>query len=157
MTDDPRPITGVDPDVDLSVPDQRAESGNLWRVLAVVALGGMVGALARHGLEESWPTAAGGFPWATFTINVVGSGALGALMAWVFTRTVHPLTRPLLGTGLLGGFTTFSTYALEGHELVGDGHPAVAVGYLAVSVLLGVGAAYAGWSGVRRLLGVEAP
>jgi len=151
----------IDPDVDLHVPAQRRElARSHGGVLVVIAAGGGLGALARYGLGRAWPTPAGGFPWATFTVNVVGCLLIGVLMvlisevgvgprqgvgnkrAWV----AHPLARPFLGVGVLGGFTTFSTYADEVRDLLRPGTAPLAFGYLAGTVL---GALLAVLAGVR--------
>ncbi|MEV7228446.1 MULTISPECIES: fluoride efflux transporter CrcB [Polymorphospora] len=99
--------------------------------LVVVAAGGALGSAARYGLAEAWPGPATGFPWATLVTNLIGCALLGALMRVVTTKTdAHPLVRPFLGTGVLGGFTTFSTYAVEARDLVAGGHLGPAAGYV---------------------------
>jgi CrcB protein len=99
------------------------------QVLAVIALGGAIGALGRYGLAEAMPHRAGTFPWATFLTNVSGCLLIGILLVVITeARTVHPLSRPFLGTGVLGGFTTFSTFSVETERLLG-GHPLTAVTY----------------------------
>jgi len=91
----------------------------------------MAGASARHGLELAWPAGSTGFPWATFATNVSGCLLLGVLMVVVVEHGAgHPLLRPFLGVGVLGGFTTFSTYAVQGTVLVQAGRPVVALMYL---------------------------
>ena len=152
---DERPLsTGIDPDVDLRVPEERAESLHLLRVTLAVAAGGVLGALARHGVAEAWPAAPTGFPWATFVVNVSGCLALGALMGWVAGREgAHPLVRPFLGTGLLGGYTTFSTYVVETQERFDE--PLLALGYLAGSVVIGLAAALVGWALTARRRGTR--
>jgi fluoride exporter len=90
-----------------------------WDVLLVIAAGGAVGSLARWGLGQAFPSAGDQFPWATFTVNASGSFALGVLM--VFVLDVWPpsrYVRPFLGVGVLGGFTTFSTYTLDTRALI---------------------------------------
>ncbi|WP_433793170.1 FluC/FEX family fluoride channel [Actinoplanes sp. CA-252034] len=77
--------------------------------LAAVAAGGVLGALARYGLASAWPYPPDGFPWSTWVINVSGCFLIGVL----YTRTRRPLPRLLLGTGFLGGYTTFSTAIAE--------------------------------------------
>ncbi|TDW23601.1 fluoride efflux transporter FluC [Kribbella kalugense] len=89
----------------------------LARTLGVVALGGVIGSLARYGLAEAIPHDAGGFPWATFVTNVLGCFAIGVLLARLTPRH-HALLRPFLGTGILGGFTTFSTFAVDTEKLL---------------------------------------
>ncbi|HZO66440.1 MAG TPA: fluoride efflux transporter CrcB [Kribbellaceae bacterium] len=99
-------------------------------VLAAVAAGGVLGALARYGVSSAWPHEPGGFPWATFGINVSGCLAIGVLLVMITElRSTHRLTRPFLGTGVLGGYTTFSTYAVETERLLSD-HPVTALVYL---------------------------
>lgn len=96
-------------------------------VLGAVAAGGVIGALARYGLTEAVPTEPDAFPWATFAVSVLGCFAIGVLLAVLSPRS-HPLLRPFLGTGILGGFTTFSTYAVETEQLLGQ-RPVVAILY----------------------------
>ncbi|MEQ4300617.1 fluoride efflux transporter CrcB [Plantactinospora sp. B6F1] len=114
-------------------PDQPAASPYRpgWDVVAVVALGGALGSAGRYGLAVLWPHAATGVPWATLVTNLSGCALIGLLMRLVTTAaTPHRLVRPFLGTGILGGFTTFSTYAVESRALLAAGRPGVAVGYL---------------------------
>lgn len=123
-------------------------------MLAVIALGGGLGSLARYGLAQLWSTPAGGFPWATFVTNVLGSLALGALM--VFVLEVWPparYRRPFLGVGVLGGFTTFSTYMAETRGLLAGHHPALAFGYLLGSLATGLAAVWAGAALARLATG----
>lgn len=103
------------------------------RLLAAVALGGLLGALARWGLGELVPQD-DGFPWTTFAINVAGSGALAALPALDVVRrsAVLPV---FLGPGLLGGFTTLSTYADEGRALFADGDVVLGAAYVVGTLL----------------------
>ncbi|MEU1281017.1 fluoride efflux transporter CrcB [Streptomyces sp. NPDC005805] len=125
----------LDPDVDLSVPAQRAEftGRGRWAVLGAVAVGGAAGAVARHGAEVLWPAPAGGFPWAVLGVNLLGCALIGVLMPLVAEdgRAAHPLVRPFLGVGVLGGFTTFSTYAFDTVDLLEHGRPGPAVLYAA--------------------------
>jgi CrcB protein len=99
----------------------------LAAVLGVIALGGVGGSLARYGLAEAIPHAVGSFPWATFATNVLGCFLIGVLLA-LLTPLSHPLLRPFLGTGILGGFTTFSTFAVDTARLLPD-HVIVALIY----------------------------
>src|SRR4051794_7335871 len=93
--------------------------------VVVVALGGVLGSLARWGVGVAFPTPAGTFPWATFGINVLGSLVMGVLVVVVTeVYTAHPLIRPFLGVGVLGGFTTFSTFAVDAQSLLLGGHRA---------------------------------
>lgn len=90
-----------------------------WDVLGVVAVGGALGATARYAAGLAWPVAPGAFPWSTFMVNLVGCALIGTLLVLITELwTVHRLVRPFAGTGVLGGFTTFSTYAVEIELLV---------------------------------------
>jgi len=121
----------IDPDVDLRVPGARREwSSHRW-VLPVIALGGMIGALARHELEVLWAAAPEQWPWATFVTNASGCVLIGMLMVQVVeVGRAHPLLRPFVGVGLLGGYTTFSTYALQTRTLWAHGQPDLSLLYL---------------------------
>jgi CrcB protein len=99
------------------------------RNLAVVALGGAIGAVARWSLGQ-WLPDGSGFPWTTFAINVVGSFLLAMLPA-IGAVLRHERWPLFLGTGVLGGFTTLSTYAVQGRGLLAEGSPWLAFGYLA--------------------------
>jgi fluoride exporter len=112
-------------------------------VLAVIALGGGLGAVARYGLGRLWP--GGAFPWATFTVNAVGCFLIGVLMVLISeVWAAHRLVRPFLGVGVLGGFTTFSTYAAETRDLLRPGTVAIAFAYLAGTLLAAMLAVIAG-------------
>ena len=85
-----------------------------WPAIGVVAAGGAIGAVARYGAALLWPTGNGTFPWTTLTVNAVGCALMGVLMVVITEiRPAHRLVRPFLGTGILGGFTTFSTFGLD--------------------------------------------
>jgi CrcB protein len=121
-------------------------------VIFAVAAGGALGALARYGLLLAWPPEPGAFPWGTFAVNVSGCLAIGVLMVLVTeVRPVHPLVRPFLGTGVLGGFTTFSAYAEEVHSLLRPEWMVVAAAYLAGTVVAALAATAAGMWLARRL------
>jgi CrcB protein len=112
-------------------------------VLAAVAVGGAAGALARWGLSEAFPDPVDGFPWTIFAINVLGCLVLALLPAFAAVRR-HDLLPPLLGTGVLGGFTTLSTYAEQARSLVHEGRVGVASTYVVgtlAACLLAVAAA----------------
>jgi len=115
------------------------------RELALVAAGGAVGACARYGVGEAWPTHPGRFPTTTLVINLVGAFLLGALLEWL-TRHDHldHWGRFVLGIGVLGAFTTFSTFATEIALLVRDGHGATAIAYAVVSLVGGLAAVLTG-------------
>jgi CrcB protein len=114
-------------------------------VIAVIALGGMIGATARLKLSEALPTEGGRFPWATFWTNLSGSFVLGFLLVLLLERA-RPTRylRPFLATGILGAFTTMSTYTVETALLVKDGHSSTALVYGLGSLVGGILLAYAG-------------
>ncbi|MFF7847764.1 fluoride efflux transporter FluC [Streptomyces sp. NPDC007910] len=92
------------------------------RVTLLVAAGGAAGAAARAGTDLVWHAPSGGFPWSTFTVNVVGCAAMGVLMTLLHARHSAPTwVGPALGSGLLGGFTTFSAFATDIRRLVTEG------------------------------------
>ena len=96
--------------------------------LAAASLGGAVGALARWSLTVVAPTPVGHFPWTVLAINVVGAGLLAALPLVGAARR-RPWLAVLLGTGVLGGFTTMSTASTDTVVLVDSGHPGLAAAY----------------------------
>jgi fluoride exporter len=145
-------LTGpIDPDVDLRVGSQRRELvGHHGSVLGVIALGGGLGALARYGLTQLFPIQPGRFPWATFVTNVLGCLLIGVLMVLVIeVWAAHRLVRPFLGVGVLGGFTTFSTYAVEIRDLLRPGTVGLAFAYLAGTLLAAMFAVLVGVWGTR--------
>lgn len=112
------------------------------RLIAVVALGGMVGTTARYALTSAVGSSANGFPTATLIENVLGSFLLGALLEGLLRRGAEsPRGRVLrlgLGTGVLGGFTTFSALAFELERLLANGQVTMALVYAVASLVLGV-------------------
>jgi fluoride exporter len=118
------------------------------QTVAVVAVGGGLGALARYGLSQALPTEPGRFPWDTFVANVSGCLLIGVLM--VLTVEAHRLVRPFLGVGLLGGFTTFSTYAVDTLDLLHPGSVLLALAYLAGTLGGALLAVTAGVAATRR-------
>lgn len=112
------------------------------RSFVLVVLGGAAGTLSRYGVDEAF-VGDGLFPLATFMVNVVGAFALGLLIAALLTHESDTL-RLLIGTGFLGGFTTYSALALETDVLLRGDHVAVGLAYAVGSALAGVAAAIAG-------------
>ncbi|MGI5271449.1 FluC/FEX family fluoride channel [Nonomuraea sp. CA-218870] len=123
------------------------------RVLAAIAAGGAAGALARLAAESLLPAQRGAFPWATFGVNVAGCALIGVLMVVVTEVAARAprLARPFLGVGVLGGFTTFSTYAVQVRDLLAAGATAVAAAYLAGTLAAAVAATWAGMRITRAL------
>jgi CrcB protein len=122
-------------------------------VVAVVALGGALGATARYALSLWWPLQPGGFPWATFWTNVVGCAVIGVFMVLITdVWAAHRLVRPFFGTGVLGGFTTFSTYTVDIERLVDSGHPGTGLAYLAATLLAALTAVWLAATATRRVL-----
>ena len=116
----------------------------------LAALGGALGALARWGVATALPHPTGGWPWATLLVNLTGCLLLGALTAALTARSPEPpWARPFLAVGVLGGYTTYSTFAVEVVELADAGAAALAAAYVFVSVLGGVLAVAAGARAVR--------
>jgi CrcB protein len=115
------------------------------RDLALVAVGGAGGALARYGISDAFPVSPGRFPVTTFAINVAGAFCLGALLEWLVRhRSIDHWARFLLGVGVLGAFTTFSTFATELAVLARDGRGALAAAYAIATVATGIAAVFLG-------------
>lgn len=109
----------------------------------LVALGGALGSWLRFLVGRVWtvaigPVRASVFPWSTLTVNVTGSLAMGLLTGWLVRSGSHgEATRLLLAVGVLGGFTTFSSFSLEVVSLIQRGEPGLALAYLAASLVAG--------------------
>jgi fluoride exporter len=108
-------------------------------VFVYVALAGAAGAVARYGLDLHFSRDAHHIPWVTFAINVGGSFALGAVVA-VLDAHPHAALRPGITIGLLGAFTTFSTFSLETYRLLDRGHVSLACAYSLGSLAAGLAA-----------------
>ncbi|HBK91398.1 MAG TPA: fluoride efflux transporter CrcB [Parvularcula sp.] len=111
-----------------------------------VGVGGALGAMARHGVGVVAMRALGpNFPWGTLAVNVAGGLAMGLFIAWMTAREPHnALLRSFVAVGLLGGFTTFSSFALEAVTLWRDRSANVAALYVLASVALSIGALLGG-------------
>ena len=134
------------PHPDLPLDPDAPAPGAAWSAVGLVAAGGAAGAVARWALEQQWPASGTGIPWATLAINLSGAFLLGILMAVVVEAGRGPgWLRPLLGVGLLGGYTTFSTLALELRDMLAAGHVGAAAAYVVASV---VGGLLAAWLGI---------
>ena len=121
---------------------------SLLVLAALVAAGGAVGTAVRALLEHAWPATPGGWPWTTFAINLVGSFALGALLETLARSGPDAgrrrVARLVVGTGVLGGFTTYSTFVVEVERRLSGGFVATGVAYALTSVVLGLVAAWLG-------------
>jgi CrcB protein len=118
-------------------PDRRRKMRRRWlSVVAVIAAGGALGACGRYGVGLAIPHSPYGLPWATLFINPSGCLLIGVLMVLIVEVWVaHRLIRPFLGVGVLGGYTTFSTYSVEAQQLISIGRPVLALAYLAGTVV----------------------
>ncbi|MFD9909367.1 fluoride efflux transporter CrcB [Streptomyces sp. NPDC059063] len=142
----------IDPDIDLVLPAGRGTPRREQAtVVAVVAVGGGLGAAARYGAGLLWPTAPGAFPWTTLGVNAVGCAVIGVFMVVITDAwAAHRLVRPFFGTGVLGGFTTFSTYAVDVQRLVADGRARTGLAYLALTLFTALAAVWCAALATRR-------
>ncbi|WP_051819154.1 fluoride efflux transporter CrcB [Streptomyces sp. NRRL S-920] len=134
-------------------PTDGRSRGGQGQIVAAVAVGGGIGASARYGVSLLWPVAAHDFPWATLAVNALGCAVIGVFMVLItHVWAAHRLVRPFFGTGVLGGFTTFSTYAVDIERLASGGHARTALAYLALTLLVALAAVgSAAWT-TRRLV-----
>jgi fluoride exporter len=140
----------VDPDVtpEADVAPSRIRGS----VVGAVAVGGALGSAARWAVAEAMPHVRGEFPWATLLTNVLGCALIGVLMVLVVERWPdRVLVRPFVGTGVLGGFTTFSTYVVDTRTLAATGHTATATTYLLATLAAGLLAVVLGLRLTERL------
>jgi CrcB protein len=120
--------------------------------VAAIAAGGALGSLARWAVAEALPHAPDEIAVSTWVVNVTGALVIGALMhlvteVWPPTR----LVRPFWGVGVLGGYTTFSTYALDMHHLLAAGQFGRAAVYYVGTLLTGLIAVWLGLAGARTI------
>lgn len=143
----------VDPDVGLRRPRSTRHRRDEATLLATIAVGGALGALARFAAGRVWPRSGTAFPWTTLAVNLVGCALIGVLMVLVADLwTGRRLLRPFVGTGVLGGFTTFSTYAVDVQRLSTSGQLPTAVAYLVSTVVAALVAVWTAATGTRALL-----
>jgi CrcB protein len=122
------------------------------RELAAVFGGGALGTLARAAFETFAAPDPGRWPWPTFVVNIVGAFLLGYFTTRLLERLpVSSYRRPLLGTGLCGGLTTFSTMQVEIIKMLEHHHYGLAIGYIAASIVAGMIALYVATALVRRV------
>jgi fluoride exporter len=122
-----------------------------YQIELAIFAGGVIGALARAGLDRWFVFGGYGLPWATFVANVAGTAALGYFATRLQER-LPPSTfrRPLLGTGFCGALTTFSTFQIEVISLIHRGHVALALAYLLATVVVGLVTVQAAIAQTRR-------
>lgn len=135
-----------------SLPTLRPRTRIQQRLLLAIFVGGSIGALGRAGLETALPASGQNWPWATFLVNILGAALLGYFVTRLQER-LPPSTypRPLVGTGLCGALTTFSTLQVEVIELVRNEHVLLGIAYLIASVIVGLLAVYLTTAIVRRV------
>jgi CrcB protein len=122
------------------------------RELAAIFAGGALGTLARAALSEAFPHPATAWPWPTFTVNIVAAFALGYFVTRLTERLpLSSYRRPLLGTGVCGGLSTFSTMQVEILEMISAHAWVLAVGYAAASIAAGYAAIQVATAMVRRV------
>jgi fluoride exporter len=142
--DVPLPPLPIDPDAEVSYSAAR------WDILLVIAVGGALGSLARWGLGEAFASGRDGFPWATFLENVSGGFALGVLMVLVIdVWSPSRYVRPFFGVGVLGGYTTFSTYLLDTRNLIAADRAPLAAVYLFGTLAVGLAGVWVGIGATR--------
>jgi CrcB protein len=144
--------TGSEANLAMPVPRRVPMRGQL-PILAVISAGGAVGASARYGASLLWPTAHHAFPWTTLLVNAAGCAVIGVFMVVITDMwAAHRLVRPFFGTGVLGGFTTFSTYTVDFQRLVTGGQPRLALAYLALTALAALVSVWAAAALTRRFV-----
>ncbi len=124
------------------------------KLVMAIAVGGAIGAVARHFASGQIMRLLGtGFPFGTLFVNVVGSFVMGALIEFMALRwSIGPELRAFLTVGILGAFTTFSTFSLDFAVLTQRGELSLALTYAVVSVVFSVGALFGGMNLFRMLL-----
>ncbi|CAN5466934.1 fluoride efflux transporter CrcB [soil metagenome] len=121
------------------------------RELAAVFVGGAIGTLARAGLATWLAPSPHEWPWPTFIVNIVGAFLLGYFTTRLLERLpLSSYRRPLVGTGLCGGLTTFSTMQVETLRMLEHHHYGLALGYVLASIVAGYAAVYLATALVRR-------
>lgn len=152
---------GVDPDLITAEPVESHRDPHRHRraqrtILGVIACAGSVGALARYAVGRILPTAPGHFPWSTFWINVTGSLVIGFVLVLLTKRFSRArLARPLVVTGFLGAYTTFSAYVVDTDTLFHEHHVATGVVYATASVAAGLVAVLLGVVAARFVIRLD--
>jgi CrcB protein len=144
----------AEPSLDIAVP-RRARLA--WpradrRTIAAIFAGGAIGTVARAALAEAFPHSATAWPWPTFGVNIVAAFLLGYFVTRLQERLPQSsYRRPLLGTGLCGGLSTFSTMEVEILKMISAGAWGLAAGYAAASIVAGYAAIHLATAMVRRV------
>ena len=105
--------------------------------MSLVGLGGALGTLARYACAQTWPDRSGHFPLTIFLVNVSGALLIGALLTWLSRAGRMDSPRLFCSVGVLGGWTTMSTFAIGFDELLAHRHPAIALLYAASTLITG--------------------
>lgn len=122
------------------------------REIAAIFVGGALGTLARAVLSEAFPHSATSWPWPTFGVNVVAAFLLGYSVTRLQERLpLSSYRRPLLGTGVCGGLSTFSTMEVEILKMIGSRDWGLAAGYATASIAAGYAAIHLATAMVRRV------
>jgi CrcB protein len=141
-----QPAAPVDAGLDPATSAKRTRLGSSRvPIFVVISAGGVLGALGRYAILTAWPLSPGQFPWPTWTVNISGCWLIGVVMVLateVFTG--RRLLRPFLGVGVLGGYTTFSTYIADIDRAATADAAGIALVYLATTL---IGAMLAVWAG----------
>lgn len=124
-----------------------------WLVYTAVFAGGMLGGTSRYVIGLAIPAEPGRIPWAILGINLAGAFVMALLLAgWVRRGHVSHPWRPFLATGILGSFTTWSTFMADTYRLFVDGTEILAATYVLGATALGLGAAALGWWTAQRIV-----
>lgn len=117
------------------------------KLIFAVGIGGAIGSVLRYLVNRIFITyyPQSSLPYATFTVNIVGSLAIGILMAWSVKDNVQEWWKPLLITGLCGGFTTFSALTMESLTMLKEGRIGIFFLYISFSIILGLFATFLGY------------
>ncbi|WP_436775111.1 fluoride efflux transporter FluC [Yinghuangia sp. YIM S09857] len=136
-------------------PHSEHAPGHQIPVVAAVAVGGGIGACARYAIERAWPTSGTQFPWPILIVNGVGCLAMGALMTVLAARFpgAKRMAGALLGTGFLGGFTTFSHYTDNFRVLIRGEAYGTAFGYLFLTIAVALAGVTIGVLAARSAVG----
>lgn len=160
---DQPPSLPADPDADLGAghgvgsrgdgpPGRRRQVRGQLVVVVGIGIGGVFGAVARYAVSLALPTTAGNFPWSTFAVNISGSVVLGFLLVMLAERFPRGrMTRAVVGTGMIGAYTTFSTFEVDAVNLLRAGRPATAAVYVVASIVAGLLGCWAGIAAGRSL------